>query len=115
MDDTLKRERKKEHFDKYEAFAQKIGFDILAAMVPATRGSIVKALKTDEHLNNIPLNSWDGAHWAVKDYAKKAGIIGGWPLSYTVCVLKHVARHHTDLVAEKRGAKYRYRYGRFVR
>jgi len=51
-----------EHRAKYLALALQLGFDDLIQLVPATPESIRAALGAgDEHLNTIPLVSWDQA------------------------------------------------------
>lgn len=82
-----------EHFEKYEAMAQAIGIDKLVNMVPFTQGEVRTALANgDTHLNSLPLRKWDAMHMWVRMSA--APHYRTWPLSYTVCVLKHVAEHH---------------------
>lgn len=44
----------------------------------------------DEHLNDLPLASWDFMHGAVKGYAARKRL--PWSLSDTVCCLKALAR-----------------------
>ena len=51
-----------DHYIKYEALAQAIGINELAALVPATRKKIRAAIANgDKHLNTIPLHKWDHA------------------------------------------------------
>lgn len=89
-----------EHFDKYERLAQAIGIDRLRRIVPFSKAEIVEALKTDEAMNNLRLRVWDTCDSWVREKVRaaggsaKIGETGGWSLGNTVCVLKHVARHH---------------------
>ena len=55
-------------------------------LIPASNER-VKASK-DEHLNDIPLQSWDNMHDLVR---QRAGGLA-WSLSDTVCCLKAMAR-----------------------
>ena len=85
--------RQREHFEKFDAIAKAIGIPALEKVVPATKLEITEALKTDRNLNNIPLVRWDKKDYIVRRMAFKAGF-EFWSLSYTVCVLKHVAREY---------------------
>jgi hypothetical protein len=91
---------KQEHFDKYERLARAISVNALKQLVPFSRERIVEALKTDSAMNNLPLYQWDAFYGSVRELvaraggSKKIGEVGGWSLGNTVCVLKHVARHH---------------------
>lgn len=72
-----------EHFDKYQALADKLGWDALRALVPFKIETIADRLdRGDQHLNSLALSRWDTAAFAIH----------GIPLSQRVCVLKHVAR-----------------------
>lgn len=88
--------QKRDHFEKYNALAEKLGISALTRLVlarVASRDRILEAHKLDEHLNTIQLKNWDlldGNVWAL---AKAAGI-KAWSLCETTCVLKVVARHH---------------------
>ena len=83
----------KEHFDKYDALARKLGLSALAALVPVNRDRILKAMTGERELNNVPLDLWDGQFRATHQLAIKAGL-RAWSLGENVCVLKHVARHY---------------------
>ena len=110
------------HEVKYEALAHRLGVAALVALIPATPERIRQALAAgDEHLNTIPLASWDRAAdaWTAipkivaRTYAKRVKCPhceGGVTLQYPtpnvvwskvrlsfaerVCVLKHVAKFH---------------------
>lgn len=82
-----------EHYAKYEDVAQKLGVAALTRLVPASRKEIAQCLETDWHLNNIPLTRWDALDGSVRGLAARAGH-RSWSISQTVCVLKHVAKHH---------------------
>lgn len=81
----------KEHFDKYEGFAQQIGIQQLRNLVllVAPLEKIKGALEKDPNLNNIRLNRWDSMDHSVRSMVK-----GPWSLCNSVCVLKHVAKYH---------------------
>jgi hypothetical protein len=111
-----------EHFDKYEAMAQRIGIDRLVAVLeamPLSPARVQRALDSgDEHLNSIPLREWDRATgWYDKGTGKqekcpcckqmrvvKTGDRefcrlepfqdGPHSAAERTCVLKHVARYH---------------------
>lgn len=98
-----------EHAQKYEQIAQSIGVGVLLALLPerATPARVKAALGAgDEHLNTIPLSSWDMAagyvHREVRnelhgpDNVPTPAPLRGRSLSLAerVCVLKHVARYH---------------------
>ena len=103
-------EARREHYEKYETLAQKVGVDGLRAVLPATPEKIQAALEAgDKHLNTIPLIRWDraaGCHQTL--YDRECGrfpltfYAGPWKhvkdkglsLAERVCLLKHVAIHH---------------------
>lgn len=67
-----------------------------ARHLPVPVESIREALKTDEHLNNIPLSLWDNAAFRVKAQVKRAERECGdtAPADLDgVCALKALARH----------------------
>lgn len=100
------------HQDHYMAVAKAIGIPALRRLVESIsdRNRIAECLKTDEHLNNIPLHLWDMADGPVQHLIAKSGNIAGvmaeswdhpkdvpvgrfyWSLGETVCVLKAIAR-----------------------
>lgn len=112
-DEQRKARQTKEHFDKYEALAQKIGIERLIPLVPATPSQIRAALETDFHLNNIPILRWDRAAGAsqaetgrffgkdrtspVPDALRRHGL----SLAERVCVLKHVAREYVTKLPDE--------------
>ena len=54
--------QKREHREKYEAMAQRIGIAKLVEAVPFSADSVRRALDSgDEHLNTLPLAKWDAA------------------------------------------------------
>lgn len=82
----------REHFDNYDGIARVIGIDTLFHYIPADEDVIARALADgDDDLNTIPLRHWDQNHGSVKLLARRSGY-KSWPLSYSVCLLKHVAR-----------------------
>lgn len=83
----------REHFEKYDAIAKQIGIQTLKRFVPVGKERIVEALKIERNLNSIPLRLWDRQNMYVRRKAFDSGI-KVWSLSYTVCVLKHVAREY---------------------
>lgn len=99
MDQELEEKRHREHFEEFDRIARLIGIERLIRYIPATREEVAKALKTDEHLNNIPLAKWDAQHISVQQMGRAAKAGWGesktaWALCETVCTLKHVARHY---------------------
>jgi len=110
-----------EHFDKYEALAQRIGIDRLIDVMPVTAERVRRALdQGDEHLNSIPLRLWDQAvgYWEPSYIKPKMQTCptcghkhavgfsqreflrlepfqdGPHSAAERVCLLKHVATHH---------------------
>jgi len=91
------KESAREHYAKYESLAKCFSIEQLKALVPATPAEIRKALDNgDKHLNTIPRVKWDYQHWYFKKIPRAAYDLtrGNWALCETVCLLKHVARHH---------------------
>ena len=76
------------HQDYYCWLADSIG--VTVEMLPATVEQIREALKTDEHLNNIPLIRWDNRDMIIRPMAYTHRL--PWALSDTVCTLKAVAK-----------------------
>lgn len=64
------------------------------SMIPFTKERIAKAIKTDRHLNNLPLGVWDNQDCVIRQLAYNKGL--AWSLSDTVCVLKAVACHSVE-------------------
>lgn len=57
---------------------------------------IIKSLREDEHLNNIPLGKWDRMNCCISRSAfKEAG--GTYSLAGCVCVLKEAARQVAEM------------------
>jgi len=91
-----------EHYQKYEALAQKLGVRALKTCVMSVLGLCQHAdpveylrseLAKDKHLNTIPLRRWDAREGIVLMLIKKTG--GGFhSMAQSCCVLKHVAKHH---------------------
>ena len=84
----------KEHTEKYEALAQKIGIDEILRRIPFTAKQVMEALAAgDQPLNTLPLAKWSSAAFG---YEGPPGwrAKGARSLSQCVCVLKHVARNH---------------------
>lgn len=79
------------HEQMFGKVVNAIGLDKLTPLIPATKEGIIKALATDEHLNNIPLRLWDSKAEVVKILMVRAGI-NSISLSDCVCTLKHAAR-----------------------
>lgn len=84
------------------------GLDAVIPYIPFTLEQIQKALKTDEHLNNLPMRKWDlasgfmcrgsdvrhvgGGVWVLY---RKAGINAA-SCSQGVCLLKEAARQWAE-------------------
>jgi len=47
------------HNQKYDAIIDNLGYEYVKMFLPVSKETIKEALKTDEHLNNIPLKLWD--------------------------------------------------------
>jgi hypothetical protein len=57
-----------EHREKFESLAQWLGVESLKQLVPFPPSRIRAALAAgDEHLNTLPLVSWDGQHGLTPD------------------------------------------------
>ncbi len=85
------------HDEYYCGLADVIGRRAIERLIPAAVDEVRTALKTDPHLNNIPLCKWDREDPFVRAMAYGnliEPITGsrGWSLSDTVCVLKAVAK-----------------------
>jgi hypothetical protein len=91
-----------EHYQKFDALAQRIGVAALKRRIPATAEAIKAALAAgDEHLNTIPLYKWDLAAGRLnRDYLLSfydpwtPKLANGLSLAERVCVLKHVAKYY---------------------
>lgn len=49
------------HIERYEIIVSYLGFNNVYKLIPFGISSIIKALKTDEHLNNLPIREWYNA------------------------------------------------------
>lgn len=94
----------------YEAVVEKLGVENVHALLPASDEELIEKFKKDEHLNNIPLASWDRA----AGYTCYGGNCCGYPSSLKgmlegigvnvfacselVCILKTCAK----MVVERR-------------
>lgn len=81
----------RDHFAKYENLAQMIGVTAIMRMLRdhgITAARVQEAYAVDRHLNSIPLGEWDGLHQILGRGRRN------WSLSQSVCLAKHVARHH---------------------
>lgn len=86
------------HHAYYLQLAQMSGLG--ARSLPTSLDKIRTALKSDEHLNNIPLQLWDSAalnrksmmsdHIAKCEESRHKGL---WSLGDGVCILKALAKH----------------------
>lgn len=52
---------KMSHEEKYTTIVNRLGYDSVKALIPFSRTTIINALETDEHLNNLSLRKWDDA------------------------------------------------------
>lgn len=69
----------------------KIGVNNIAPYIPFELKAVREALKSDEHLNNLPLRHWDIAAEQMKSLLHYNGITT-YSLSERVCILKETAR-----------------------
>jgi len=65
------------HNQKYDMIIDGLDYNLVKLFMPTSKEHIQEALKTDEHLNNIPLKLWDakaGVHTYIdhKDRTQKA-------------------------------------------
>lgn len=79
------------HEEIYTKVVNAIGLKRCFSFVPASPEQIQRALETDKHLNNIPLQEWDKMHDVFKREFVRVGINCISP-SNTVCTLKQAAR-----------------------
>lgn len=84
------------HEEKYTAIVNAIGLKNCISYIPATKEEIQEALKTDEHLNNIPIKLWDREHAYFKREFLRIGI-NVLSISGTVCTLKRAARMWAEM------------------
>ena len=95
LTDVLEQKMHWEHYQKYEALAQRLGVHQLMRYVPFSKNTLAKSFAIDPYFNDnlTRLRYWDACHWLVVSLVRNSG--GGvWSLSDSVCVLKHVARYH---------------------
>lgn len=102
LDPELEAYLRFEHYQKYEALAQKLGvaklrYCVMCALGLCCHADPVEYLRREHFhsraLNGITLRKWDSQEPAVRRLLRKAG--GGVLSSCeSVCVLKHVAIHH---------------------
>jgi hypothetical protein len=88
-----------DHFNKYEAAAQRLDVEKLKAALPFSEVQIRKALAAgDLHLNTLAMARWDftagGTRFIPTLFKGMFEGRNGSSLAERVCVLKHVARHH---------------------
>lgn len=81
------------HYAKYEALAQQIGIYFLVNLRPYSIKKLSAAYDKDTSFNTTRLSDWDALHPMVSLKARNVGI-RDWALFHTVCVMKHVCRHH---------------------
>lgn len=92
------------HSEKYQAIVNALGYEAIKECIPFTLDQIKEAIKTDEHLNNLPLKKWDLASGFIMDGAncklvgskltdlyRKIGV-NSFSNSDGVCILKECAR-----------------------
>ena len=79
--------------ETYKILIEDIGIDMIKPYIPFTREQIVKALKEDKYLNNLPLTKWDLAANNLRNVNLKniKLNISAWSLSERVCLLKESA------------------------
>jgi hypothetical protein len=109
----LREKQRREHREKYELLAQKIGIAALLEILPKTAEAIHRALdEGDEHLNTWGNGPWDRAAGMRFGTWGDGGLISTrqeiWRAPFTpekarglsaaerVCALKHVAKYHTN-------------------
>ena len=78
------------HTQKYDTIINNLGYDDVKLLVPASRDRIIKALAEDEHLNNIPLATWDTASYDLKPLCVRKGVTV-MAQAELVCILKRCA------------------------
>lgn len=83
------------HEEMYTKVVNAIGLEYCFSMVPATAEEVTEALKTDEHLNNIPLEKWDRQYPSIRSALARIGITTT-SLSTGVCTLKQCARMYVQ-------------------
>lgn len=94
------------HDEKWGRVVNALGFEAVKSCIPFSLEDVQKALKTDKHMNNLPMKKWDNAGGFHFDHAgarpvqiptkltgilRNAGITSFSP-SDTVCILKCAAR-----------------------
>lgn len=91
------------HREYYGMIVEALGEAGLRRALPVTIEHIRECLKSDEHLNNIPLEKWDGCNQYVLSIPRPKGfhdITGSrfWSMSDTVCTMKECARRWAGTV-----------------
>lgn len=121
MCDDRREKQRREHFEKYQAMAERIGIDRLRAVIPFSPEAVRRALDNGDHyLNSLPLRRWDAAvgyfepsymrpkmetcptcgHKHAVGFDERAFVRlhpfedGPHSASERVSLLKHVARYH---------------------
>lgn len=82
---------KMEHHEVFGAVVNAIGLDTCKLYLPEHTQVLAKAMKQDEHLNNIPLAKWDRLGRTMRSELNRIGI-NSYSLSDLVCTLKQAAR-----------------------
>lgn len=99
------------HREKMQIIVNALGFENVVACIPYTKNQIREAIKTDEHLNNLPIKKWDEAAGFLVSgsYVRLVGSrltrlyasigVDCFSLSDGVCILKEAAK----MLIEKEG------------
>jgi hypothetical protein len=101
---NVKMEADAPHHEKYRFLINLLGYENVKECIPYSIERIKEALKTDEHMNNLPLSKWDRAA-GFRTSAGKCVLIGsplvtlyrqhginGFSVCNGVCILKECAR-----------------------
>lgn len=95
---------KTDHNEYYGSIVEKLGYERVKNCVPFEFDQIKKAIKSDKHLNNLPLKQWDfaagftvvGDKVSINDFGirnlMRQNKINCYSVAEGVCILKECAR-----------------------
>jgi hypothetical protein len=87
--------------EKFTFIVNYLGINTFIYILPEDKQILKTALQADEHLNNIPLKSWDDLAPFVLEHLKSNNPFDSstffWCISYSVCTLKRAAEMWVEM------------------